>query len=72
MAALSAPRAHWETIAAIVPPVVSMTTEYCLSGVIRPDRGSIYFETHSLTYAPPHLRARLMACGWNGEEGPRE
>src|SRR5947208_15347941 len=31
----------------------------CISGVIRPEGGSVFFETNDLTYAPPHERARL-------------
>jgi ABC-type branched-subunit amino acid transport system ATPase component len=31
----------------------------CISGVIRPDEGSMYFEGKSLTVAPPHVRARM-------------
>jgi ABC-type branched-subunit amino acid transport system ATPase component len=26
---------------------------------VRPEGGAIYFDTHALTYAPPHVRARL-------------
>ena len=31
----------------------------CISGVIAPDKGTIFFEGHSLVYAPPHVRARF-------------
>ena len=47
-----------EILGLIGPNGAGKTTLFnCLSGVIRPDRGSVYFETHSLTYAPPHVRA---------------
>ncbi len=49
-----------EILGLIGPNGAGKTTLFnCLSGVLRPDSGSIYFESHSLTYAPPHLRARL-------------
>src|SRR5437879_13181282 len=31
----------------------------CISGVISPDHGAMFFEGHSLNYAPPHVRARF-------------
>jgi branched-chain amino acid transport system ATP-binding protein len=48
-----------EILGLIGPNGAGKTTLFnCLSGVIRPDRGSIYFESRSLTYAPPHVRAQ--------------
>src|SRR5690348_2475970 len=48
-----------EILGLIGPNGAGKTTLFnCLSGVIRPDRGSIYFENRSLTYAPPHVRAQ--------------
>jgi len=49
-----------EILGLIGPNGAGKTTLFnCISGVIRPDRGSIFFETNALTYAPPHERARL-------------
>ncbi|HEY0831469.1 MAG TPA: ATP-binding cassette domain-containing protein, partial [Candidatus Dormibacteraeota bacterium] len=49
-----------EILGLIGPNGAGKTTLFnCISGVVRPDRGSIYFETSSLTYAPPDERARL-------------
>jgi branched-chain amino acid transport system ATP-binding protein len=49
-----------EIMGLIGPNGAGKTTLFnCISGVIRPDHGSIYFDNHSLTYAPPHERARL-------------
>jgi len=49
-----------EILGLIGPNGAGKTTLFnCVSGVIRPDRGSIFFETNALTYAPPHERARL-------------
>src|SRR5438270_12385298 len=49
-----------EILGLIGPNGAGKTTLFnCISGVIRPDRGSILFETNDLTYAPPHQRARL-------------
>src|SRR5205814_9623490 len=44
----------------IGPNGAGKTTMFnCISGVVRPDRGSIYFDSRSLTYAPPNVRARF-------------
>jgi len=49
-----------EILGLIGPNGAGKTTLFnCISGVIRPDHGSILFETNDLTYAPPHERARL-------------
>jgi len=49
-----------EILGLIGPNGAGKTTLFnCISGVIRPDRGSIFFDGHSLTYAPPHVRAKL-------------
>jgi len=49
-----------EILGLIGPNGAGKTTLFnCLSGVISPDVGSIFFEGHSLVYAPPHLRARF-------------
>ena len=49
-----------EILGLIGPNGAGKTTMFnCISGVVRPDRGSIYFDSRSLTYAPPHVRARL-------------
>jgi branched-chain amino acid transport system ATP-binding protein len=49
-----------EILGLIGPNGAGKTTLFnCISGVIRPDGGSIFFDGHSLTYAPPHVRARL-------------
>jgi branched-chain amino acid transport system ATP-binding protein len=48
-----------EILGLIGPNGAGKTTLFnCVSGVIRPDRGSIYFDNKSLTYAPPHVRAQ--------------
>jgi len=49
-----------EILGLIGPNGAGKTTLFnCISGVVRPDTGSIYFDNHSLTYAPVHERARL-------------
>ena len=49
-----------EILGLIGPNGAGKTTLFnCLSGVVSPERGSIYFEQSSLTYALPHVRARL-------------
>ena len=49
-----------EILGLIGPNGAGKTTLFnCISGVVRPDTGSIYFDNHSLTYAPVHDRARL-------------
>ena len=49
-----------EILGLIGPNGAGKTTLFnCISGVIRPDAGSIYFDRQSLTYAPPHVRAKL-------------
>ena len=49
-----------EILGLIGPNGAGKTTFFnCISGVIHPDRGSIFFEGHSLVYAPPHVRARF-------------
>jgi branched-chain amino acid transport system ATP-binding protein len=49
-----------EILGLIGPNGAGKTTLFnCISGVIRPDRGSVFFDSHSLTFAPPHERARL-------------
>src|SRR5438128_12100587 len=49
-----------EILGLIGPNGAGKTTLFnCLSGVIRPDRGAVYFEKRSLTFAPPHVRASL-------------
>jgi branched-chain amino acid transport system ATP-binding protein len=49
-----------EILGLIGPNGAGKTTLFnCISGVIRPDRGSIFFETNDLTHSPPHERARL-------------
>src|SRR5690242_522765 len=48
-----------EILGLIGPNGAGKTTLFnCLTGVVRPDRGSMFFETRSLTYAPPHVRAQ--------------
>ena len=48
-----------EILGLIGPNGAGKTTLFnCISGVIRPERGSIYFDGHSLTHALPHVRAR--------------
>ncbi|HKC19156.1 MAG TPA: ATP-binding cassette domain-containing protein [Candidatus Dormibacteraeota bacterium] len=49
-----------EILGLIGPNGAGKTTLFnCISGVVRPDHGSIFFDGHSLTYAPPHVRARF-------------
>ncbi|HEV2476038.1 MAG TPA: ATP-binding cassette domain-containing protein, partial [Candidatus Dormibacteraeota bacterium] len=49
-----------EILGLIGPNGAGKTTLFnCISGVIRPDQGAILFDGHSLTYAPPHVRAKL-------------
>ena len=49
-----------EILGLIGPNGAGKTTLFnCISGVVRPDQGSILFDGHSLTYAPPHVRAKL-------------
>jgi branched-chain amino acid transport system ATP-binding protein len=49
-----------EILGLIGPNGAGKTTLFnCISGVIRPEWGSIFFDGHSLTYAPPHVRAKL-------------
>src|SRR5207245_7111692 len=49
-----------EILGLIGPNGAGKTTLFnCISGVIRPDHGSILFETNDLTYEPPHRRAQL-------------
>ncbi|TMB46482.1 MAG: ABC transporter ATP-binding protein, partial [Chloroflexi bacterium] len=49
-----------EILGMIGPNGAGKTTLFnCISGVIRPDEGSMYFEGKSLTLAPPHVRARM-------------
>jgi branched-chain amino acid transport system ATP-binding protein len=49
-----------EILGLIGPNGAGKTTLFnCISGVIRPDQGAIFFDGHSLTYAPPHVRAKL-------------
>ncbi|TMC85177.1 MAG: ATP-binding cassette domain-containing protein, partial [Chloroflexi bacterium] len=49
-----------EILGLIGPNGAGKTTLFnCISGVIRPEGGSVFFETNDLTYAPPHERARL-------------
>jgi branched-chain amino acid transport system ATP-binding protein len=49
-----------EILGLIGPNGAGKTTLFnCISGVIGPDRGSVYFEGRSLIRAAPHVRARL-------------
>ena len=49
-----------EILGLIGPNGAGKTTLFnCISGVVRPDRGSIYFDGHSLTHAQPHVRAKV-------------
>jgi len=48
-----------EILGLIGPNGAGKTTLFnCISGVIRPDQGSMFFEGRSLKFAPPHERAR--------------
>jgi branched-chain amino acid transport system ATP-binding protein len=48
-----------EILGLIGPNGAGKTTLFnCISGVIRPDEGSLFFEGRSLRFAPPHERAR--------------
>ncbi len=48
-----------EILGLIGPNGAGKTTLFnCISGVIRPDEGSMFFEGRSLRFAPPHERAR--------------
>ena len=48
-----------EILGLIGPNGAGKTTLFnCLSGVVKPDKGAIYFDGHSLTFAPVHVRAR--------------
>jgi branched-chain amino acid transport system ATP-binding protein len=49
-----------EILGLIGPNGAGKTTLFnCISGVVRPDAGSMFFEDRSLKFAPPHERARL-------------
>jgi ABC-type branched-subunit amino acid transport system ATPase component len=49
-----------EILGLIGPNGAGKTTLFnCISGVVRPDEGSMYFAGRSLTFAPPHERARM-------------
>jgi branched-chain amino acid transport system ATP-binding protein len=49
-----------EILGLIGPNGAGKTTLFnCISGVIRPDSGSMFFDGRSLRLAPPHERARL-------------
>ena len=49
-----------EILGLIGPNGAGKTTMFnCISGVIQPDEGSMYFDGRSLKYAPPHERARM-------------
>src|SRR5438105_4955884 len=49
-----------EILGLIGPNGAGKTTLFnCISGVISPDHGAMFFEGHSLNYAPPHVRARF-------------
>jgi branched-chain amino acid transport system ATP-binding protein len=49
-----------EILGLIGPNGAGKTTLFnCISGVIRPDAGSMIFDGRSLNFAPPHERARL-------------
>src|SRR3981081_15426 len=49
-----------EILGLIGPNGAGKTTLFnCISGVIRPDQGSMFFDGTSLKFAPPHERARL-------------
>jgi branched-chain amino acid transport system permease protein len=49
-----------EILGMIGPNGAGKTTMFnCISGVIQPDEGTMYFDGHSLKFAPPHERARM-------------
>jgi branched-chain amino acid transport system ATP-binding protein len=49
-----------EILGLIGPNGAGKTTLFnCISGVLRPDAGSMFFDGRSLSFAPPHVRARL-------------
>jgi branched-chain amino acid transport system ATP-binding protein len=49
-----------EILGLIGPNGAGKTTLFnCISGVVRPDQGSMFFERRSLKLVPPHERARL-------------
>ncbi len=49
-----------EILGMIGPNGAGKTTMFnCISGVIQPDEGTMYFDGRSLKYAPPHERARM-------------
>jgi branched-chain amino acid transport system ATP-binding protein len=49
-----------EILGLIGPNGAGKTTLFnCISGVLRPDAGSMFFDGRSLSFAPPHERARL-------------
>ena len=49
-----------EILGLIGPNGAGKTTLFnCISGVVSPDHGSIFFEGRSLTFRPPHERAKL-------------
>jgi branched-chain amino acid transport system ATP-binding protein len=49
-----------EILGLIGPNGAGKTTLFnCISGVITPERGSIFFDRRSLKFAPPHERARM-------------
>ena len=49
-----------EILGLIGPNGAGKTTMFnCISGVVQPDEGSMYFDGGSLKYAPPHERARM-------------
>ncbi|HYL07522.1 MAG TPA: ATP-binding cassette domain-containing protein [Candidatus Udaeobacter sp.] len=48
-----------EILALIGPNGAGKTTLFnCITGVVRPERGSVYFDGHSITQSLPHERAR--------------
>ena len=48
-----------EILGLIGPNGAGKTTLFnCISGVISPDKGAMFFEGRSLVFAPPHVRAR--------------
>jgi branched-chain amino acid transport system permease protein len=49
-----------EILGMIGPNGAGKTTMFnCISGVIQPGEGTMYFDGHSLKFAPPHERARM-------------